>query len=442
MPPKKDAASLILVREDGAVFWARRAATAKFLASFHVFPGGVSEEQDASPAHAAVRETLEETAIACRPEDLLPAGEFSTPPFSPMRFDTHFFMAHVPQDTKFELTSGELEAGEWIQPREALERWRLDEAVLAAPQKMALEALLSAPGLEEAARSLAKTSPGPGEWARRIELRPGIFAFPVRTPTLPPATHTNAIIIGDGAELAVIDPASPYPEEQEALAALLAELAREGRRVSKILLTHRHVDHVSGATDLARRTGAPIVAHRLVKEALRGTVAVDETLEDGATIDLAAGKNRRARRLRAVLTEGHARGHLAWFEETSRTLVAGDMIAGFGWIIIDPPEGDMKVYLESLARLRSLGSTLLLPAHGPPIGEPAQKLDEYVSHRLAREAKVLAAYEKGARDLESVVKGAYEDTPPALHPLAARSALAHLLKLQEDGKVPAGAFAV
>ena len=85
-------------------------------------------------------------------------------------------------------------------------------------------------------------------------------------------------------------------------------------------------------------------------------------------------------------------------------------------------------------------SSVARTASARPIGDPSSKLDEYVSHRLAREAKVLAAWERGARDLDAVVKGAYEDTPPALHGLASRSALAHLLKLQLDGKVPAGTF--
>jgi glyoxylase-like metal-dependent hydrolase (beta-lactamase superfamily II)/8-oxo-dGTP pyrophosphatase MutT (NUDIX family) len=445
-PPKpvfKEAATLLLLKEDGTVFWARRPAHSSFLATFHVFPGGAVDETDASPAHAAVRETLEETGIEVAAEDLHAAGRFMTPPFSPVRFDTSFFVARVGPDAQARLAAAELEAGEWIAPGEALERWRRDEAILAAPTRIALEVLArsGARTPDVAARELERAAPGRGEWSRRIELRPGVFVFPVRTPTLPPATHTNTLVLGDGPEVVVIDPASPYPEEQEALHGLVADLVREGRRVKAILLTHRHVDHVSGADDLARRTGAPILAHPLVKDALRGTVGVTGTLEDGQVIELAAPSPRRTRRVRPVLTEGHARGHLAFFEETSRTLVAGDMVAGYGWILIDPPEGDMQVYLDSLARLRALGASLLLPAHGPPIGDPNGKLDEYVRHRLAREAKVLAAFERGARALPDVVLGAYEDTPPALHGLAARAALAHLLKLQAEGRIPAASFA-
>src|SRR5688572_17465966 len=94
---------------------------------------------------------------------------------------------------------------------------------------------------------------------------PGVSVVHVRTPTLPPATHTNSWILGEG-ELTVVDPASPYDDEQ---ARLFAELEREiarGRRVRRLFLTHHHHDHVSGATDLQERLRArghevPIAAH-------------------------------------------------------------------------------------------------------------------------------------------------------------------------------------
>jgi glyoxylase-like metal-dependent hydrolase (beta-lactamase superfamily II)/8-oxo-dGTP pyrophosphatase MutT (NUDIX family) len=476
----REAATLVLVRDDGAIYWVKRARAASF-GSYHVFPGGAVDPGDGSPAVAAIRETLEEVGVllvpgaptptlprfagegvapssfrarlareglTLDPALLLPAGRFLTPPFSPHRFDTFFFLARAPRGQEPAVTDGpELERGEWISPRDALAEWRQDRVILAAPTRLALEALAATDGdpaspafLSRAAARLAAASPAPGDWARHIELRPGIFVFPVRTPTLPPATHTNVVLVGEGDELVAIDPASPYPEERAALDALIDALAAGGRRLTRILLTHRHVDHVSGADHLSRRTGAPILAHREVKDALRGSVNVTGTIEDGEIIDLPAPAPRRSRRLRAVLTPGHARGHLAFFEETSRTVVAGDMVAGFGFIIIDPPEGDMAVYLASLARLRALGSTLLYPAHGPPLGDPAGKIDEYVAHRLAREAKVLAAYEGGARTLDALVRASYADTPPALHGLAARSALAHVLKLEAEGKVPAGTF--
>src|SRR5581483_4728468 len=137
----KAAATLLLLREDGAVYWARRPAKASFLASFHVFPGGAVDPGDASPAAAAVRETLEEIGVSYPVAELLPAGRYLTPPFSPVRFDTFFFVARAPAGCAPRLATGELEAGEWVQPDAALARWRADEAILAAPTRIALEVL-------------------------------------------------------------------------------------------------------------------------------------------------------------------------------------------------------------------------------------------------------------------------------------------------------------
>jgi glyoxylase-like metal-dependent hydrolase (beta-lactamase superfamily II) len=111
------------------------------------------------------------------------------------------------------------------------------------------------------------------------------------------------------------------------------------------------------------------------------------------------------------------------------------MVAGTGTIIVDPPEGKMALYLESLRRLRALDAGVLYPAHGPPIGDPARLIDEYVAHRLDRERKVLAAVEQGAAPVDVLVPRAYPEIQPVLYPFAARSLLAHLQKLEAEGRV-------
>jgi len=262
------------------------------------------------------------------------------------------------------------------------------------------------------------------------EAAEGVRVRPLRTPTLPPAAHTACYVVGPAegqGGLVVVDPASPYPDEQLALDAWLDGEAAAGRPVVTIALTHHHGDHVGGAAHLAARLGVPIAAHAETARRLGAEVPVDRLLDDGDVLE-AGGVTARA-----VFTPGHAPGHLCF--AVGDALIAGDMVAGVGTILIDPGEGDMAVYLASLARMQALAPARLLPAHGPVILDAPAKLREYVAHRLMREAKVAAALASaGVARASELVPLAYADTPPPLWPLAERSLLAHLGKLERDGR--------
>ncbi len=247
---------------------------------------------------------------------------------------------------------------------------------------------------------------------------PGIRVLALRTPTLPPAAHTNVYLVGPPeGPVAVVDPGSPYADQQAALDAVLAELP-----ISVVVLTHHHGDHVGGAAALAARWGVSIAAHSATARRLEGRITVDQLIDDG----------ERIAEMTAIHTPGHAPGHLCF--ELDGAMIAGDMVAGIGTILIDPSDGDMALYLTSLERLLARPAAMLLPAHGPPIGDGPGKLREYLSHRRLREQRVLAALSDAPATLNDLLPGAYGDTPRVLWPLAERSLRSHLDTLVRDGR--------
>ena len=227
----------------------------------------------------------------------------------------------------------------------------------------------------------------------------------------------------------MIEPATPFADEQAALDLLLAALVGTGAEVAAILLTHHHQDHTGYATALRERTGAPIHAHALT--AARLDFPVDVLLADGQEVALDDGFS-----LAAMHTPGHAPGHLVFCERRTGLFYAGDLVAGTGTILIDPEDdGDMIAYLASLERVAAAQPVALIPAHGPLLADPQDCLRRYRAHRLMREEKILAAIPAVWRAVSAVLAEAYAETPSLLWPLAARSLEAHLRKLDVEGRV-------
>lgn len=475
--PIRPAAGVLLTRNAARglqVYLLQRAGGAAFLPGFHCFPGGAAEAGDAgipvaSPAEredlvaAAARELFEETGVLLVDGPLPPAPERDearrrllagesvfaellrrydlrvdgarlrragirvTPAYSPLRFRARFFLAELREGEDPEPAPGEFAGGGWWTVGSALRAWASGAILLVPPT---LDALLRLDryGLPAALDSLESSPEGDGLEGPGLPLAPGLFYVPLQTRTLPPASHTLCVLAG-GQRILVVDPGSGDPAELGQVFDALQALGADGRVPTEIVLTHHHPDHVAGAPALAESLGLLIAAHP--ETARRLSFPVDRLLEDGDEWDLGADPAGHRWRLRALHTPGHAPGHLCLWDEDRRFLLAGDMVAGVGTVVIDPPEGDLALYLESLRRLRALEPRLVLAAHGAPLGPGSDVFGRYLEHRLWREERVLAALPGTEPELVARV---YEDVPAELHPLAARSLVAHLLKLEGEGR--------
>lgn len=226
-------------------------------------------------------------------------------------------------------------------------------------------------------------------------------------------TGTNSWIVGRGPAWLI----DPGPALDEHLAALAAEIDRRGG-LGGVALTHDHADHTEAVPAIrARYPGATLAA-------AHGDA--DVTLTD----------NRAFGPLRAIPTPGHAPEHLAFIAGTAA--LTGDAVLGEGSVFVSPYPGSLAAYLDGLERLKSHELSVLCPGHGPIVGDPQAKLDQYISHRLDRERRLLTALNRGKRSVEELLDEAWADAPPQLRPAATVTLAAHLDKLADEGRLPEG----
>jgi len=255
------------------------------------------------------------------------------------------------------------------------------------------------------------------------EIAPGVRRLVARNPGFMTGPGTNTYLVGTQ-RCAVIDPGPHDPVHIERI------LDAAGGRVSAILATHTHPDHSPAVAALAQSTGAEVLGRGPpVHGRQDATFAPTRVLNDGDVVradDLV---------LRAIHTPGHASNHLCYLLEGAGMLFSGDHVMQGSTVVIGPPDGDMKVYLQSLARLQREPVTRIAPGHGTVIEDAQSEVARLIAHRLQREAKVVERLRRtGRATIDVLVASVYDDVDPRLHPVAKGSLLAHLLKLEADGR--------
>jgi ribonuclease/clavin/mitogillin len=484
------AASVLLARGSSDLFIVRRAEKLRFFGGFFAFPGGKVAPSDsdlpvvAGPGTdrtgvsadryvAAARELFEETGVllarrgdgsfpaasvlhylrrkmvsenlpfqqvlallqaTVSASDFLPLGQIVTPAFVPTRFDTVFFLAKLPSNQQAEIWPGELDHGEWATADAILQRWTRGECLVSPPTIMILDAFCNHP-VEEAGLNLASLFRSWEAGAiHPIYFSPQVQLIPLHTHSLPPSTHTNAYLLGRGPAY-LLDPGTGYAEEQKRLFDVLDAFQAGGGRLTAVVLTHHHPDHIGAAGVCAERYGVPIYTHPLTAQALQGQVTITRHIHDGDRLELGTAPDGSGPwHLEAIHTPGHASGHLAFYEPHYRLLFAGDMVSTLSSVVIAPPDGDLVLYLESLERLRALDCRLLLPGHGSASARPRQTIDDCIAHRIKREEQLLAALRSDPRSVPELAQELYKGLPPQLMHFAELQVLAGLRKLHEEGR--------
>ena len=411
-------------------------------------------------------------ADLCREHNLrLAAGRLAyfshwiTQPGRPRRYDTRFFVAEAPPAQTASHDNSETVDHVWIRPAEALERHRRGEMLLVFPTIKTLESIagFAAPdalmAFARSPRKMPTMAPRsadsregkkllvPGDFAyaeigrldpecqgtASCEIIPGTvvkLSDQVRRITAPnpgfmTGPGTNTYLLGAGADIAVIDPGPAIDGHVAAI------LEAAGARIRWILVTHTHHDHSPAAALLKERTGAQLIGMPPPPFANQDqSFRPDRVLAHGERIEVAGCM------LRAIHAPGHASNQLCFLLEEERLLFTGDHVMQGSTVVINPPDGDMRVYLDSLRQLQGEDLAWFAPGHGFLMDKPQEALERLLIHRLARENKVFnAVRDTGTATLEQLLPLSYDDVSERLYPVASRSLLAHLIKLRDEGRV-------
>lgn len=394
---------------------------------------------------------------------LVYVSHWLTPPGLPKRFDTRFFLAHVPPGQTATHDGVEAVDHRWIRPAEALDassgmsfvnvtrkmlqsisHFRTVDACIGYAREQGTIVRVM-PRLANGPKGVRPVMPEEAPYAEIGRIDPdgallGRYALEADVPVrlsdrvirvtanngnamTGPGTNTYLIAAADGA-WAVLDPG---PDDAAHVEAVLA--AAPGP-IRWILVTHTHLDHSPATVRLREATGATVLGRTTsVPDRQDQTFAPDRVPEHGERLELGPEVT-----LRVVHTPGHASNHLCFLLEQEKLLFTGDHVMQGSTVVINPPDGDMHAYLRSLHALLDEDLEWIAPGHGFLMPRPHDAIRLLIRHRQQREAKVVNALRSlGPADIATVLASVYDDVPERMHPVAQRSLVAHLRKLVVDG---------
>ncbi len=397
----------------------------------------------------------------------------------PRRFDVPFLVARMPEGQEPVADEAEQFEPVWVRPADALARHEAGQFFMIFPTIRTLQRLAAFGSTQAVFDALKSEAPlwtscpragtlagkearymesdmpygelalvcpdgqivHPLDWQteRPVPLLRNVMRLTAPNPGVMTGPGTNSYLVGDPATgFIAIDPGPADPEHLDKL------WRAAGGDIRMIVCTHSHPDHSPGAAPLqalcvqAGKPPPPILGLPSAPTARAASqFTPDRLLQNNELLKLdgSAGEAKITHTLQAIHTPGHAANHVCLLLVEDGLLFSGDHILNGSTTVVDPPDGNMADYLDSLDRLDAVcaehGVEFILPAHGYVLGDARGAIAKLKTHRLAREAKVLAAMQALPQgSMEDWVRHAYDDVPPRMWPVAQRSLLAHVERIR------------
>lgn len=443
-----DAVSIVMTCGD-EMFAIQRQFFLKAFPGYWAFPGGKVDLGDEvfsfdhpSSNHinqrllgAVVREAQEELGVDFREHikngniyKVSALGLAITPDFNPYRFATYFFRIHFKEKIDFEVDRNEARIAKWMSSAELLKQYDKGFILAVPPVIKVIEKLGLDPHTEEI--SDLNFEYDSSQFVPMIESLKSVRQIMPLSHTLPPATRTNAFLIGDeGSSKVLIDPS---PQNEEEYVKFLNTVKQFG--VDKIMLTHHHPDHHEKSTQMARELGLPMI---LSSDTFDRLLKFDPTyfngiktsfLKEGDIITQWLGRD-----VMIVEIPGHDEGHLGVAPVDMSWFLAGDLFQGIGTVVIGGDEGDMKKYFHTLEKVIKLNPRVVFPSHGIGLGG-VSILEKTLEHRKLRETQILALAKEGLGTGQMLEK-IYAEVPKQLWPYALMNIQKHLDKLKSEKRI-------